>query len=207
MGRRRTPTRLLRVGAPTAGLSVLAGCSGRHSVFHPRTTEAHRIAFLGWLMLAIAAAVFVLVVALLVRGMFRGPPQESRPTRWRPKFWRRFVQGDSSWIVLGGIAMPTAVLLLLSGLTVWVLNTERTTGQLQNTAIGHQYWWEIRYPGSGAVTANEFHIPVGQSVHLTITSADVIHSLWVPELGPKRDMIPGHTTELTWRTDHPGTYR
>ncbi|MCU1345758.1 MAG: cytochrome c oxidase, subunit [Acidimicrobiia bacterium] len=191
------------MGAVAFALGSLSGCSGKHSVFHPRTKEAERVALLGWVMLGIASVIFLLVMALLFRGLFRDPAVP----RLRPRFWHRFLRGDSSWIALGGIAMPTAVVLLLSGLTVWALHERPTTGELEIQAIGHQYWWEIRYPQTGAVTANEFHIPVGRPVHVSITSTDVIHSLWVPELGPKRDMIPGHTTELTWRAEKAGTYR
>jgi len=190
----RSRTTLVRAGLTIALASVLAGCDEAHSVFHPRTTEARRVAFLGWLMIGIATAVFLLVLALLVRSFF-GPPL------------RRRSAGGTSWIASGGIALPTTVVILLSGLTVWAMNDTRTGGGIEISAIGHQYWWEIRYPGTAAVTGNEFHIPVGRSVHLSITSTDVIHSLWVPELGPKRDMIPGHTTELTWHADEPGTFR
>src|SRR5215211_164781 len=72
--------------------------------------------------------------------------------------------------------------------------------------VGHVWWWEVRYPG-GAVTANEIHIPTGQAVRLEVTSVDVIHSLWVPQLAPKVDLIPGRTNSVVMRTDRPGTYR
>jgi cytochrome c oxidase subunit 2 len=77
---------------------------------------------------------------------------------------------------------------------------------LEITVIGHDWWWEIKYP-NGAVTANEIHIPAGQRVNISMTSADVIHSLWVPQLGPKIDLIPGRTTHAWLKADHPGQYR
>jgi len=73
------------------------------------------------------------------------------------------------------------------------------------------WWWEVRYrdPAGGReiVTANEIHIPVGQAVYVGLNAADVIHSLWVPSLSGKRDMIPGRVTGLTLRADRPGVYR
>jgi cytochrome c oxidase subunit 2 len=73
--------------------------------------------------------------------------------------------------------------------------------------IGHQWWWEVRYGNSTAVTANEIHIPVDTRVGLVLTTADVIHSFWVPELNRKVDMIPGTENRLLLIADHPGVYR
>jgi cytochrome c oxidase subunit 2 len=73
--------------------------------------------------------------------------------------------------------------------------------------IGHQYWWEVRYPEAQVVTANEIHIPVGRRVRLDLGAADVIHSFWVPQLAGKLDMISGRTN-VTWlQADQPGIYR
>jgi cytochrome c oxidase subunit 2 len=72
---------------------------------------------------------------------------------------------------------------------------------------GHQWWWEVRYPGSGVVTANEIHIPVETKVTALVTTDDVIHSFWVPELNRKVDMIPGLTNRLLLVADKPGVYR
>jgi cytochrome c oxidase subunit 2 len=77
--------------------------------------------------------------------------------------------------------------------------------------IGHQWWWEARYqfddPSKNFTTANELHIPVGRPVLITLNSSDVIHSLWIPNLHGKRDLIPGRTALLRLRADQPGTYR
>ncbi|HYI45802.1 MAG TPA: cytochrome c oxidase subunit II, partial [Actinomycetota bacterium] len=72
--------------------------------------------------------------------------------------------------------------------------------------IGHDWWWEVRYP-DGTVTANEIHIPVGEPVRLELTSADVIHSFWVPQLQVKTDQIPGRVNESWLQADSPGRYR
>jgi cytochrome c oxidase subunit II len=72
--------------------------------------------------------------------------------------------------------------------------------------VGHQWWWEVRYPASGAVTANEIHIPVGRQMRVRLDSADVIHTFWVPQLGPKKEMIPGHPNYIWLQADRPGVY-
>ena len=73
--------------------------------------------------------------------------------------------------------------------------------------IGHQWWWEVRYPGTNAVTANELHIPVRTPVRIEVKTADVIHSFWVPELNRKIDTIPGRTNVVELDADAPGRYR
>ena len=78
---------------------------------------------------------------------------------------------------------------------------------LQIEVIGHQWWWEVRYPDSGVVTANQLHLPAGRPVDITVSSADVIHSFWVPRLGGKIDMIPGRENRIRLQADKPGTFR
>jgi cytochrome c oxidase subunit 2 len=74
--------------------------------------------------------------------------------------------------------------------------------------VGHQWWWEVRYPGAGnAVTANEIHIPVRTRVNVVVKTADVIHSFWVPELNRKIDMLPGHPNRVLLYASKSGAYR
>jgi cytochrome c oxidase subunit 2 len=84
-------------------------------------------------------------------------------------------------------------------------------GAVNITLIGHQWWWEARYRDEDASrefsTANELHIPVGRPVIVTLLSNDVIHSLWIPNLQGKKDLIPGRTATLRLRADKPGVYR
>jgi cytochrome c oxidase subunit 2 len=79
-------------------------------------------------------------------------------------------------------------------------------GSLSVEVIGHQWWWEIRYPELGITTANELHLPVGRPVSLSLKSADVIHSFWVPRLGGKRDLVGGKVNHLVFTVDEPGEY-
>ena len=75
-------------------------------------------------------------------------------------------------------------------------------------AIGHQWWWEFRYPGPDGevITANEMHVPVGRPIWLRLESADVIHSFWVPRLAGKMDLIPGHTNYTWFSADRKGIF-
>ena len=79
-------------------------------------------------------------------------------------------------------------------------------GSLQIEVIGYQFWWAANYPEQGVTVANELHIPVGEPVELRLTSADVIHSLWVPELHGKLDLLPNGTNTLVLEADEPGIY-
>jgi cytochrome c oxidase subunit 2 len=116
--------------------------------------------------------------------------------------------------VLTAVSVSTVLLLLLLTASVY---TDRAlarlplAGALHVEVTGHQWWWELRYddpdPSRIFSTANELHLPVGRPVIVTLRSADVIHSFWVPALHGKRDMIPGRTATLQFRADRPGTYR
>ncbi|TML57051.1 MAG: cytochrome c oxidase subunit II, partial [Actinobacteria bacterium] len=77
---------------------------------------------------------------------------------------------------------------------------------LEITVVGHQWWWEYRYPSLGVTTANELHIPTDRPVYLNLESVDVIHSFWVPKLNGKRDVVPGRINHLNLRAVQPGTY-
>jgi cytochrome c oxidase subunit 2 len=105
--------------------------------------------------------------------------------------------------------MPVVVLVGVYALSLGTMRAIRGQGsdEVVIDVIGHQFWWEVRYPNQEIVTANEIHIPVGEPVALRLTSADVIHSFWVPELHGKLDLTPGLTTHLLLQADQPGEYR
>ncbi|HST26244.1 MAG TPA: cytochrome c oxidase subunit II [Gaiellaceae bacterium] len=174
------------------------------SSLHPASHAANEIAYVWWVMLIGAAVGLAVVSVLLFLGWWR---------RNRPNL--PFGGGDraaTAWIVALGVAVP---LVVLSVLFVWadifVINStaapKQGTTQLTVDVIGHQFWWEARYPGSGVVTANEIHIPAGERVLVVATTDDVIHSFWVPELNRKIDMIPGQHNEVLLDAEHPGAYR
>jgi cytochrome c oxidase subunit II len=108
-------------------------------------------------------------------------------------------------------------IVLLLFLVVASVVTDRALARmsLENAVnievTGHQWWWEARYrgdqPSDAFTTANELHVPVGRPVVVKLNADDVIHSLWVPSLAGKKDLIPGRTSTLQFRADRPGRYR
>jgi len=151
-------------------------------------------------MLAIASAVCLLVVVLiLVAAVRRNPNALAADLRPGPVPAHRLGVKGTTWIVGGGIIFPLIVLSTVYVMELSVLNATPTSASgndLTIEVIGHQWWWEVRYPQLGITTANEIHIPAGQTVALQLTTADVIHSFWVPEVAPKLDLINGVTNTL-----------
>jgi cytochrome c oxidase subunit II len=188
--------------AALATLALLtAGCDDDQSTLSPRSDAARRIANLWWAMFAGAWIVFAVVVALLAVAIVRRRAARSRGDDARAK----------RWILVGGFAAPVVVLSVLFGFAVRTLPATSApapgTTALTVEVTGHQWWWEVRYAGSRAVTANEIHIPAATRVRLVVRTVDVIHSFWVPQLNRKIDLIPGKGNELLLRADRPGVYR
>ncbi|MBI2710912.1 MAG: cytochrome c oxidase subunit II [Actinobacteria bacterium] len=180
----------LAAGAP--------GCSGGHSALRTEGTGADRAAWLGWGMIAVASVITVGVLTAFVVGSLRDRPGVEDERRER------------RWVIGGGIVMPAVVLSVLSGLTVATLRAQDTSARrtrLRIEVTGYQYWWAVRYPSNGAVTANEIHVPVGTAVDVDLRSRDVIHSLWVPSLAGKTDLIPGQVNHMVLQARRAGRYR
>ena len=172
------------------------------STMSPAGPEAATLATLGWTMIAIATVVFVVVMAILLIPVWRrrgapavdGPPAEVN---------------ERAWILYGGTAVPAVILAGVFVLSLGVYRHAPPDGALPLTieVIGHQWWWEVRYPDQHILTADELHIPVGRPVKILLKSADVIHSFWVPNLAGKTDAIPGVTNAAWLQADAPGTWR
>ena len=195
-------TRIARVLPRLLLVGVALTCSGCAGVLDPRGPSARQSAELWWLMFGIAAAVFALVLGILIAAALRrrtvAPQTAVDPTD----------RHGGTWVYVG-VALPlvvsTVVLLVSFGPLASQANTADAALTVQ--IIGHRWWWEVRYPASGAVTANEVHIPTGEKVRLELTSADVIHSFWVPQLAGKRDLIPGQTNDMWIEASEPGRYQ
>lgn len=187
--------------------AALSGCGGRQSTLAPRSPQTHLIALLWWWMLGAATIVFLGAVGLLVIAWFR------RREPGLPWFGER-EDLSGGLVILFGIVIPIVVLVALFGAAnLYVIRTSsapaaRSTA-LTIEVVGHQWWWEVRYPGTGtvAVTANEIHIPVRTRVNAITTTADVIHSFWVPRLARKIDMTPGRVTRVLLYASQTGSYR
>ena len=168
------------------------------SVLHPAGWDATIISHFAWVLFGAGTLIFVAVMLLLALSL---RPQ-GRPAR------------ALLWIGGGGIAFPIVVLSALLGWSTWrstELAPQTSRDALTISVTAKMWWWEVRYhdPASGReiVAANEIHIPTGRAVYLGLNSADVIHSLWIPALAGKRDMVPGRVTGLSLRADKPGIYR
>jgi cytochrome c oxidase subunit II len=169
--------------------------------------------FFFWLLLAI----FVIVMAVLggaISRRHRGIEQEALERTHTPS---RETENRLGRVVGAATGVSTLILLVLIVISVRATSatmhpTQRTTGSPLTVEVqGNQWWWYIRYANDDAsriaVTANEMHVPVGRPVMIRGTSADVIHSFWVPNLQGKRDLIPSRTTTISFRADRPGRYR
>jgi cytochrome c oxidase subunit II len=170
----------------------------------PQGPVSGALADLFWLMLGLGGAVFVAVVVVLGLGLFRrrpvGEPQPDR--QGRDSFGR--------WFVVGGVVVPVVILLVVFGATVRAMRFVPTTAPpdaLVIEVVGHQFWWEVRYPEQGVTVRDELHLPVGRRINLQLASADVIHSFWVPELAGKLDLLPDRTNTLVLEADQPGVHR
>ncbi len=134
-----------------------------------------------WWTLAILVMVVALIVYVVIR--FRERPDQPRPKQ---------IHG-STRLELMWTTIPAIIVVFIAVPTVGtIFSTQRRPAEdaLNVEVIGHQWWWEFRYPEQGVVTANQLVLPGGREVHLRLHSADVIHSFWIPRLGGKRDVNP-----------------
>jgi cytochrome c oxidase subunit 2 len=149
------------------------------------------------------AGIFVVVFALLVYAVVRFRSQSS--SRTEPAQIYGSTQVELAWTVIP-VLIVVALFLAATRVILAVQNAPHPRNALEVTVIGHQYWWEYRYPGLNIVTANELHVPVSDPAHptptfLTLLSADTDHSFWVPRLGGKTDLIPNHPNHM-WIDPH-----
>jgi cytochrome c oxidase subunit 2 len=189
------------MAAPFALTTLLLTAIPENPVMHPQGHFARSIfdlsAWVLWAMLAI----FLLVAGLVgyASWKFRARPEERDPKQ---------VFGSTRW-ELAFLIPPIVLLAVIFGFMLHVMHTSDPPAQASGddiVVVGHQWWWEVRYPKLGFSTANEVHIPAGKDVQFGFESADVIHDFWVPELGRKIDMIPGRHAKIWLSADRPGTY-
>jgi len=170
-------------------------------VFNPQSPQARAIFDLTIVVVVVMVIIFAIVVGIVTYAWMRFP-------RWREgERDPEQAQGNKT-IEIVWTAIPLAIVMML-----FVLSA-RTMGiadpppppKPDILIIGHQWWWEARYTNSGAVVANEIHIPVGKPVALRLDAVDVLHEFWVPELGRKLTTVPGHPNHLWIQSDKPATY-
>ncbi len=178
--------------------TALVGCHRGHeqSAVHPASSEAASIATLWWVMFAVLTAVFVLVMALTYLAISRGQTGKKVPG------------GAGRFVVISGIIVPSIILV---GLLIYSLQTTLTLRRSTEGRViqitGFQWWWEVRYPELGIITANEIYLPAGEPVWLELRAKDVVHSFWVPNLHGKVDLLPETVNRFWIRADEPGHWR
>jgi cytochrome c oxidase subunit II len=189
-----------RISVAAALAELLSACSeGSPSALHPRGPASQRIDGLWWFLFWVALGVFTVVIGMLLFGLFRRRRDEATERG-----------GGETAVVLLGIIAPAIILTAVFVVSLHDLNALSApvkSEAMTIDVIGHDWWWEVRYPAQHVVTANEIHIPVGQPVLLHLSTADVIHSFWVPQLSQKTDMITGKVNRMLLQADRPGIYR
>jgi cytochrome c oxidase subunit 2 len=212
----RNATRRARgPGVSVLSSALLAACTGgteyAQTTFHPVSGEGaiQNGAFMNtfWWTMVILFLVYFLVVYVVVR--FRERPDSPQPQQ---------IHGNTKLEILWTVipAIITVFIMIPAVRGVFALQRAPVADALEIEAIGHQWWWEFRYPTEGVVTANQFYLPVGREVHIRLSSADVIHSFWVPRIGGKRDVLPQprvaegenpRPNHLVFTVDEAGQYR
>ena len=194
--------------AAAACASLSARADSPTSTFAPHATSASQLTSLSVFVLTIAGLIFAGVGSLLVYALVRfrrRPGDHNEP----PQVFGS-TQIELSWTII-----PTIIIVVLFLGTARVLfsvqDAPKPSTALNLTVIGHQFWWEFRYPDYNIVTANELHIPVANGsvprpTFMKITSADVMHSFWVPELAGKTDLLPNRVNEMWMDPQQPGLY-
>lgn len=203
-------TRCGALGALGA-LLLVAGCRGAtyQSVLASKGPQAAKVESLWWFAFWIAAAVYALTMAALFLAALRGRRRARRGEAPPADGERRMTRG-----VTVAVGATVAILLVFLGYDLSVgrtLSPVPIRDPLTIEVTGKQWWWDITYsdpsPRGRFTTANEIHVPVGRPVLLVLNAADVIHSIWVPNLVGKKDLVPGRTQSLWFQADTPGVYR
>lgn len=204
--------------APSVMLAVvvaLAGCSGAQNALNPAGVQAGRIYSYFWFILILATLVYLIVMGIVLyaafRRRFREEAEGVEDAAVEAEKTRKMTRGLAI-----GVGATTVILFVLLTVDMFTGHAIASLARQEEEALvinvnGHQWWWEVQYddpvPSRKLTTANEIHIPVGRPVRIRLTSTDVIHSFWVPNLHGKKDLIPGHLNEIWLRADEPGVYR
>lgn len=181
------------------------------NIFAPAGTPAHSIFSLSLLVLSVTGAIFLGVTGTLIYVLVRYRMRKNSPDADQepPQIY------GSNQIELSWTVIPILIVVMLFLATTRVIytteNARRPKDALNVTVVAHQFWWEYRYPSLGIVTANELHVPISDPKHpmptyLTMSSADVDHSFWVPRLAGKTDLIPNKVNTMWIDPQQPGLY-
>jgi cytochrome c oxidase subunit II len=203
------PSAVLFLVCAAAAPATAEGPQATPSILAPASTPAHEIFGLSLFVLLITGAIFAVVAGLLtfVIIKFRARPSDAQH---EPAQIYGSLQVELAWTVIP-VLIVVVLFLTTARIIFAVQDAPQPHSALNVTVIGHQFWWEFRYPSLGIVAANELHVPVSTRqapapTYLQLLSADVDHSFWVPQLAGKIDLIPNHPNEM-WIDPHvPGLY-
>jgi cytochrome c oxidase subunit II len=189
------------------------GCESTMTVLEAGGPQSATILRLFWPTVAVLGVVYLLVVLALLPAIRRGrrrATEEGDEADLAPEISR---ENRARGIITTAVVATIVILfglVVADYLTSTSLNRIAVSKGIRIRLIGHQWWWEAHYqdsvPSRAVAVANELHIPVGRPVLLSMTSNDVIHSFWIPELNGKKDLIPGYTNDLWIQADEPGVY-
>jgi cytochrome c oxidase subunit 2 len=173
------------------------------SIFSHASDAVARITTLTWFMIILSAVIFCAVIAVMIAAVLRNRRRDATKVD--------LSEPGDRFVVWGGAILPGLVLVMVFIVALGAMRQfSPTPPALTIRVTGHQWWWQAEYLSANGRpafrTANEIHIPVDHSVRVLLTSNDVIHSFWVPQLQGKLDAIPGDTTELRLHARRTGTY-
>jgi cytochrome c oxidase subunit 2 len=192
-----------------SAVNVLAFGFWPTNIFAPAATPAHSVFTLSMFVLTITGTIFLVVAGLLLYALIRYRHRPTDADREPAQIYGSN-QIELSWTVIPILII--VVLFLTTARVIFVTQAEpKPANALDVVVIGHQFWWEYRYPNLGIVTANELHVPVSDPKHptptyLTMSSADTDHSFWVPRLAGKMDVIPNKINVMWIDPEKPGLY-
>jgi cytochrome c oxidase subunit 2 len=169
-------------------------------VFQPDSPQARGIFNLGVIVAVILGIIYVIVGGVIVFALMRFRWREGEPDPSQ-------VAGNKR-IEIIWTAIPAVIVIMLFILTArtMTISDPPPAPKPDIVVIGHQWWWEYRYPDTGVIAVNELHIPVGKPLSLRLEATDVLHEFWVPELTRKMTAVPGHPNHIWLQADKPGTY-
>ena len=186
------------LAALTVALTLLTGCvQNPNSVFHSRTEFNRDVGSLFSLLIWLGTAVFIFTELLLIYAIWKYRHRPGTPVQ--PEQVHGNTKLEITWTVIPAVVL--AVIAIPTVRTIFKTQADAPADALQVEVIGHQWWWEFRYPQYNVSTANEVYLPLGRTVNFALKTQDVLHSFWIPALGGKRDLVNNRTNYLWFTPD------
>ncbi len=197
-------TAIRRLSILIGAAFFLTSCAtSSNNILNPAGYTASQEAWLYRLILYMAAVVFVGVEGAIILFVIRYRRRKGQEGEPRQIY-------DNPTLEIAWTAIPVVLVIIIFAFTVNTMtaisNPPPSPTEMKVNVIGHQWWWEFDYPDLGIVTANQLHLPTGVNAQITLTSVDVIHSFWVPQLSGKLDVVPGQPNHTLLRSDNAGVY-